>query len=79
MLCAVGLTLAMYFLRIPKIVWIGMAGGCLMGAIWYWWSNRYHQIHPADRMFEFVVLTVWCGISAGGAAFVAWAIRRRAH
>ena len=76
-LVAIGFALTMLFLDIPRAGWIGAAGGFFAGTAWYWWADTYDQVHPADRMFEFVILTFWCSILAGFVAFIAMAILRR--
>ncbi len=76
-LFAAGLTLATLFLRIPSVVWLGMIGGFVLSAIWYWWSDTYHEVVPADRFFEFVVSAIWFSIIAGISAVAAWTILGR--
>jgi hypothetical protein len=61
-LFAFGLLLATLFLRVAKATWIALTVGFLLGASIYWWTDTYNTVVPADRLFEFVRLTIWCSI-----------------
>jgi hypothetical protein len=78
-LSAIALALAAQFLRVPLDVWAGMAVGFVLGAVWYWWSDTYHQVVPADRLFEFVKSSIWCSVATGFIVFAASTLIRRAN
>jgi hypothetical protein len=61
-LFAFALLLGTLFLRIGPAIWIGLASGFVFGAIIYWSTDVYNETVPADRLFEFVRLTIWCSI-----------------
>ncbi|MEX0643339.1 MAG: hypothetical protein WD468_11590 [Pirellulales bacterium] len=77
-LFAVGMTLAWLFFEIPAAFWVGISAGFVVGAVWYWWNDVYYEVVPADRLFEFVITTIWCSIAGGLLSFPAWALLRRA-
>ena len=66
------------FSRIPRAAWMAQAVGFLMTAVWYWWSGTYHAVHPADRLFYFVVLAVWCSVIVAVTTLIAGVLARLA-
>jgi hypothetical protein len=76
-LSATAAILASVFLRISRQVWVGMAVGIPLSAIWYWWSDTYNKVHPADRFFEFVIYTTWFSVFGITIAILARAVRRK--
>jgi hypothetical protein len=75
-LFATALILASVFLGIGREVWIGMAVGFAMSTIWYWWSDTGNRVHPADRLFEFVVYATWFSVFGITITIFARAIRK---
>jgi hypothetical protein len=78
-LYAIGLFLAAFTLRLPVMVWSGMTLGFLIAVVWYWWSDACHEAAPADRLFEFVVMAIWCSVPAGAIALAGSTLVRRSN
>jgi hypothetical protein len=76
-LFATALVLASLFLGILREVWAGVAVGFVLSAICYWLRDSSSRVHPADRLFEFVMYTIWFSVIGIGIAIIARAIRAK--
>lgn len=71
-LFAAALLLVHVFLRMAAVFWIGLATGFALSAASYWWNDFYNEVHPADRLFEFVARAIWWSVIAAVAIPAAW-------